>query len=74
MKLSSLKDHQPHIATHRITASPTPLPVLIAGISPDHFAVLQPGGVVSVWDTVYGTCQVSLETNIKKISTVCVLV
>lgn len=55
--------------------SPCPLPSstshsLIKGLSPNHFAVVEPGGVVSVHDTLYGTRQASVETGLHTVTKV----
>ena len=55
---------------HTLIPSLSPPPCLIAGVSSNYFAVLQPGGVVSLRDTKYGTNQASMETGLHSVATV----
>lgn len=53
---------------HPLTSSPSTPHSLITGLSSNHFAVVEPGGVVSLRDTTYGTCQASMETGFHSIT------
>jgi hypothetical protein len=55
---------------HPLTSTPLTPHSFITAVSSDHFAVVEPGCVVSLRDTTYGTCQASMETGLLSVTMV----
>ena len=55
---------------HPLTSTPLTPHSLITAVSSNHFAVIKPGGVISLRDTMYGTCQASMETSLVSVTMV----
>ena len=64
---SLITAHTQPLTPHRVTSSPSLSSSLIGCGSNGYFLALQKGGVVSLWDTVYGTCQAHLETGFQDV-------
>ena len=72
--LSALDINSASSSPHTLTSTPLTPHSLIVPVSSSHFAVFEPGGVVSLRDAIYGTCQASMETGLLSVTMVTLVI